>query len=64
MALIIVVVLQMLDRAEKQAERIRSIKVAGAQGSGNEFKESESNRLAKELVAKNLNIRKNSLLSS
>lgn len=36
--LIIVVVLQMLDRAEEQAERIRSVKVAGAQGSGNEFK--------------------------
>ncbi len=56
--LIIVVVLQMLDRAEKQAERIRSIKVAGAQGSGNEFKVSESNRLAKELVEKNLNTKK------
>jgi hypothetical protein len=58
MVLIIIVVLQMLDRAEKQAERIKSIKVAGAQGSGNEFKESESNRLAKELVAKNLNSKK------
>ncbi|MFA7338275.1 MAG: hypothetical protein WC028_15920 [Candidatus Obscuribacterales bacterium] len=56
--LIIVVVLQMLDRAEEQAERIRSVKVAGAQGSGNEFKVSESNRLAKELVEKNLTTRK------
>ncbi|HNB18666.1 MAG TPA: hypothetical protein PLC15_24985, partial [Candidatus Obscuribacter sp.] len=56
--LIIAVIWQMLDRAEKQVGKIKSIKVAGAQGSGNELKVAESNRLAEELIERNQNERK------